>query len=218
MIFLRKNLLALALILVFLTVNIAGAEVSVGVKAGDWIEYKVTATGTLPQGFNLTWVKMEILHVYKSKITANITTKSPDGNYSCLVTVFDVEEGKVGAWFMIPANLNVGDSFYDELLGRNVTVEGEEQLNFAGAKRAVTNATTPERTKRWDKSTGVFVECIDVLDNFSMTARAISTNMWGNNAPWFDSIFVYAFMLVIPVVVAAVTFAAYQKKKNVSLF
>lgn len=111
----------------------------------------------------------------------------------------------------------MGDSFYDELLGREVT-EGEEQLKFAGAMRSVTNATTSERTKRWDKSTGVFVECIDVLDNFSRTARAVSTNMWGNNAPWFDSIFVYAFMLVIPVVVAAVTFADYKKRKKVRLF
>ena len=34
-------MLALALILVFLTVNNASAEVSVGVKAGDWIEYEV---------------------------------------------------------------------------------------------------------------------------------------------------------------------------------
>jgi len=124
----------------------------------------------------------------QSKITANIKTKSPDDNYSCLVTVLDVEEGKVGAWFMIPAYLNVGDTFYDELLGRNVTVEGEEELEFAGAKRVVTNATTPERTKRWNKSTGVFVEYIDVLDDFSMNATAVNTNMSGNNVPWFSHI------------------------------
>jgi len=213
LIFLSKILLALALGIIFLTANNANVEVSVGVKAGDWIEYQVTATGTLPQGFNLTWARMEILHVHQSRIVANITTKSPEGNYSFLVTAFDEKEGKIGAWFIIPANLNVGDTFYDELLGRNVTVEGEEQLEFAGATRAVTNATTPERTKRWDKPTGVFVECIDVFEDFSVTARAVCTNMWGRSEPWVDSIVVYAFMLVIPVVVASVSFAVHQKRK-----
>jgi hypothetical protein len=91
---------------------------------------------------------------------------------------FDLEKGQIGAWFIIPSGLNVGESFWDYSLNRNVIVEGEEQLSFAGAIRAVTNATTPQRIKYWDKVTGVFVECVDVFDNYSINATAIKTNIW----------------------------------------
>jgi hypothetical protein len=189
----RRTFLTIALLLVFLSEPLAEGYISVGVKKGDWIEYKVNTTGDPPDGFNITWGRMEIVGVEGSKISANITTLMANGTVSHLASTFDVEKGRIGAWFIIPPNLDPGDSFYDELAGRNITIQGEEQLTYAGAKRAINNVTTSERIKRWDKSTGVFVLCVDVLDNFSMTAKATRTNMWetqeeGQNLTAFYSI------------------------------
>jgi hypothetical protein len=39
------------------------AEFVVGVKQGDWIEYKVTATGNVPMEHNIKGAKIEILNV-----------------------------------------------------------------------------------------------------------------------------------------------------------
>ena len=167
--------LGIVLICIFLSEGTVQAqeEIAVGVKKGDWIEYQVSSNGNPPKEFKVTWAKIEITWVYGNSIGANITTQMTNGTITHLMTTFDLEEGKIGAWFIIPANLKPGDYFYDSLMGRNVTIQGEEQLTYAGAQRVITNASTPERTKRWDKSTGVFVLCKDVLENFSITAIAI---------------------------------------------
>ena len=174
-----KVSLALAVCFVFLVANVTEAKVFVGVKEGNWIEYNVSTTGTPPKEIEVTWARMQIMHVQDTLIRANVTTKAANGTLSSLVMTFNLTRGQVGAWFIIPAGLNPGDCFWDDSLGRNVTVEGEEQLAFAGATRSVTNATTPQRLKYWDKATGVFVECIDVLDEYSINATAVATNMWG---------------------------------------
>jgi hypothetical protein len=64
----------LALLTVALTVLIimaffwvAFADVSVGVKKGDWIEYQVTITGNPPQDHNITWARMDVT-AFKAKL------------------------------------------------------------------------------------------------------------------------------------------------------
>jgi len=41
----------------------ASAEILVGVKKGDWIEYKVTFTGNVPAEHDVTSAKIEIISV-----------------------------------------------------------------------------------------------------------------------------------------------------------
>jgi hypothetical protein len=166
------------LICLFFAANFAEAKTSVGVKEGDWIEYTVNTTGTPPREFAVTWAKMEILNVQDTTVRTNVTVKTLEGNLKNVIMTFNLEKGQVGAWFIIPAGLNTGDCFWDASLGRNVTVEGEEQLTFGGATRTITNATTPQRLKYWDKATGIFIQCIDVFDNYSINATAVRTNMW----------------------------------------
>ncbi len=174
-----KVSLAVCFCLFFFVANVADAQILAGVKSGDWIEYTVKTTGLPPKDFAVTWAKMEITSVQGTVINTKVTTKPVDGTLSSRVMVFDLEKGEVGAWFIIPAGLNVGDCFWDNSLGRNVTIEGEQQLSFAGATEAITNATTPQRLKYWDKATGVFVECVDVFEDYSINATAVKTNMWG---------------------------------------
>jgi hypothetical protein len=127
----------------------------------------------------------------------------------------NLEKGHIGAWFIIPAGLNPGDSFRDESMSHDVIVEGEQQLTYAGGTRAITNATTPERIKHWDKATGVFVECIDVLDNYSINATAIRTNMWSPQVTGLDPTTFRAvvFIFVTAIIAAAILIAAGIRKK-----
>jgi len=169
----------LAVLISLLNASVVQGEISVGVAEGDWIEYAVTTTGNPPEQFNVTWAKMMVLKVEGSVIKTNITTTFANGTLSSLTMTLNLETGEVGAWFIIPANLEVGDSFLDSNC-QQVTIQGERQLTWAGDLRVLTNATTSQRIKQWDKITGVFVECIDVFDDYSINATAIKTSMWGN--------------------------------------
>ena len=167
-----------ALSLLFLVVNATLGEVTVGVQKGDWIEYKVTTTGNPEEGHDVTWARLEILDRKGTEVSVNITTKARNGTYWSEVEVFDPAIGNVGIWFLIPANLNPGDQFFDASLGHNVTIEGSEERIIAGATRTVTFSSTTSRYKSWDKVTGVFVETVDALENTTLYAIADKTNLW----------------------------------------
>ena len=169
--------LLIVLLIGFLSVSLAEADLSIGVNRGDWIEYAVTTSGSPPEQFNLTWAKMQISNVDGASIEINVTTRSANGTMSSRMMILNLQKGEIGAWFIIPANLNVGDSFLDSD-GQYVMIQGEQQLEWAGDLRTLTNATTPQRIKQWDKLTGVFVQCIDVFDNYTINATATNTNMW----------------------------------------
>ena len=169
--------LLIVLLIGFLSVSLAEADLSIGVNRGDWIEYAVTTSGSPPEQFNLTWARMLISHVEGASIEINVTTRSANGTMSSRMMILNLQKGEIGAWFIIPANLNVGDSFLDSD-GQYVMIQGEQQLEWAGDLRTLTNATTPQRIKHWDKLTGVFVQCIDVFDNYTINATATNTNMW----------------------------------------
>lgn len=169
--------LLIVLLIGFLSVSLAEADLSIGVNRGDWIEYAVTTSGSPPEQFNLTWARMQISNVNGASIEINVTTRSANGTMSSRMMILNLQKGEIGAWFIIPANLNVGDSFLDSD-GQYVMIQGEQQLEWAGDLRTLTNATTPQRIKQWDKLTGVFVQCIDVFDNYTINATANNTNMW----------------------------------------
>lgn len=211
----RLRFLAVATVLfLFLTVNTASADISVGVKKGDWIEYTVTTTGIPEEGHDVTWARMEILDLKGTDIAVNVTTKARNGTYESGIMNLNPAEGKVGVWFVIPANLNPGNSFLDAAIGQNVTVEGSEERTIAGVTRTVTHATTPERIKSWDKATGVFVESIDTLQNYTLNAIATRTNMWSNQILGLDVPYFYSVVLVTAAVVAAAAYFLRRKRNS----
>jgi hypothetical protein len=214
----KKLFLVVALLFLFLGADFAIAEISVGVKEGDWIEYNVSTTGNPVVEHDVTWARLEILEVQGNQVNVNVTTRSPNGTLSSLVMVLDLEKGQIGAWWIIPANLSVGDEFYDEFLGSNITIEGSEQLTIFGAPRTITNATTSERTKRWDKSTGIFILSIDNLPDYTINVEAFQTNMWGAQVLGLDVNIFYALVLVLValIIVALVVVVARRKKSDLS--
>jgi hypothetical protein len=202
---------AVSCLLILLSLNVAKGEIGVGVKKGDWIEYEVTTWGSPPEEFKVRYARIEILEGHGAEIIANVTTEALNGSASSLLMTFNLEKGKIGAWFIIPAGLSPGESFFDESMGRYVAVEGEERLIFGGATRTVTKATTSERLKLWDKSTGIFVECVDVFDSYSINATAIKTNMWSTQPVGLDP---WSPMIVGLFIFAPLAAALFMKRSN----
>ncbi len=211
----KKIVLAVALLFILcLNMLVVMGEISVGVKQGDWTEYNVTTTGNPPEEHNVTWARMEILRVQGKEVDVNVTTKARNGTVSSLLMTLNIEKGIIGAWWIIPANLNPGDKFYDAFLDQNITINSQEEKTFAGATRTVTNATVPTRTKLWDKSTGAFMVSMDELPDYTINVVAYSTNMWGAQLFGLDPTIFYAIMLVLFVAIVAVAVLVITRRKK----
>jgi len=206
--------LLIMLVFAFLSVSIVYANNSVGVKKGDWIEYQVSTTGSPEEGHDVVWARMEILNVEGSEISVNVTTKAHNNTYYSDIMNLNPTEGRVGVWFIIPPNLNVGDVFYDATEKQTVTIEGSQQRTIAGATRTITHTTIPERIKSWDQATGVFVESIDTLPDYNLTATAQKTNMWSPQILGINPLYFYIIAILAIVAIAILTWIALIRRKT----
>jgi hypothetical protein len=173
----RKFGLAITLLIIFVGIGLSLAEISVGVKKGDWIEYQAVFTGTPPPGHEVKRARTEVVDVQGKVISLNITTEFSDGTLLNETITLNLETGQLGDEFIIPANLNKGDVFSDKYQG-NITISAVEERTYAGATRTVLSAVTAESTYYWDKATGVLVEGISELPDYTIHSIADKTNMW----------------------------------------
>lgn len=207
------------------------AEQLVGVKKGDWIEYDivVTGTGSLPPTHDVQWMRMDILTVDDMAFSVNMSVRYANGTLGSAVWEYNFTEGKTGGWMIIPANLSVGDTFFDCSPSAIVTVQGEEQRIVLGAVRTVTCGSDSLREiKEWDKVTGVFIGAIEskrdftnkdgwYFDNLTMTIKAVDTNMWSRQICGLDkSVFALAMSGLVFVVVFLVLALIIWQRKGLS--
>jgi hypothetical protein len=193
---------------------VACASISVGVKNGDWIEYQVTITGTVPSDHNATWAKMEVTKIQENTISLNITTGFSDGTPLQEQITLNLETGSLGDDFIIPANLNIGDTFFDSRQG-NITIAGTKQVTVAGAERTIIYASTLETSYYWDQATGVLVEAQTSLSDYDMTTKADQTNMWQPQIRELDPVIMYAFVISVAVIaVSAIVLLFLRRKKH----
>jgi len=89
----------------------------------------------------------------------------------------NLEAGPLGDDFIVPADLNSGNMFYDENLG-NITISKVEEQTYAGAVRTVTHAVTSETSYYWDKATGVLVEGNSQFPEYTMKTIVDKTSIW----------------------------------------
>ncbi len=183
---------------------IVSAEISVGVKEGDWIEYQVTFNGAVPEEHNIEWAKFEILAAEGKTIDVNITSRYSDGREVTIPSTLNLETGQIGDAFIIPAKLNSGDAFLEQYEG-TITISGVEEKVCAGVKRSVVHAVTSHTMYYWDRSTGVLVEGTSAYPDFTLMTKAEKTNMWKPEIFGLDPI-VFVVMIVIPVVVVLAIF------------
>ena len=221
----NKKIAAFGFIFIFVLSMLGGAitvtngEPSAGVKEGDWIEYDVRITGpTYAPSHNITWFRIEILNVEGAAFEANVTVRNVNGTFNSSVWNFNLTEGNVEGWVIIPSNLSPGDAFYDGTKPGNITIEGQEQKTVAGATRTITRASDSIRlVKEWDKATGVYTYSVEHPKNLTVVSQATATNMWSPQILGLNQTVFYVLVAVSAVLAAAVItvllYRRHQKSK-----
>jgi hypothetical protein len=204
----QQNLATLtAFIVLFSILSLTFAvALSVGVKSGDWIEYNVTSTGAPMQGHDVQSARMEVTNVQSPNITVIITSRFTDGTNDTITSVLNIETGRLIDDFIIPANLNVGDSFPDQNYG-NITITGTETKNYAGAQRTILSATIHNNTYYWDQATGVRVEGNTQTPEYTIHSVVSATNMW-QASPVVTYDFLSISLVAAVVLIVVIAFAA----------
>jgi len=190
---------------------VASAEIVVGVKPGDWIEYNVAFTGDVLEEHDVTWARIEVIGVEGKKIDIEITSIFSDGREETETLTLNLETGQIGDSFIIPANLDKGDTFLEQYEG-TITISGVEEKSYIGANRKVVYATTSQTMFYWDQSTGFLVEATSSYPDFTMTTKAEKTNMWQTQAFVLDPLF--SIVLIVLVIVAVLVILQRHKMKK----
>lgn len=209
----RKFAPCLTLLLVLVStafVAVASAEIQVGVKQGDWIEYNVAITGDVPELHDVKWCRFDILAVDGKHVYVDITWRYVNGSEETEPNTLKLETGQIGDCFIIPANLNEGESFLS--LEGDITISGVETQTCAGATRTVVSASTPETLFHWDRSTGVLVEANSTYSLFTMFTKVDKTNMWQPQLFGLDQPVFFALAAVVVVAVVAVAIFLVRRK------
>ena len=155
---------------------VASAEIVVGVKAGDWIEYNVTITGEVPKQHDVTWCRFDVTAVDGKNVYVDSTWRYANGSEETESKTLKLETGQIGDCFIIPANLDEGDTFLSP--EGDITISGVEEKTCAGATRKVVYANNSQTLFHWDRSTGVLVEANSSYSEFTLFTKAEKTNMW----------------------------------------
>jgi hypothetical protein len=211
----RKFALCLICLAVFVSMiflAVASAEVVVGVKPGDWIEYNVTFTGNVPLQHDVTWCRIEVTAVEEKNVYADITSRYADGGNETVSSTVKLDTGHIGEAFIIPANSDKGDTFSS--YEGTITISGVEETSCACAARSVVYANTSETTFYWDRSTGFLVEANSSSSEFTMFTKAEETNIWQPQIFGLDqTVFIALMVLVIVVVLALAIFLIRKMRK-----
>jgi hypothetical protein len=209
----RKLCLTITLLtIVLLGVGNVLAEISVGVKKGDWAEYHVEYTGTPPEGHDVIWARMEIEDVQGKIVNANVTVEFSNGTQETMAETWNLETGQLGDDFISPANLDKGDTFFDKTAG-TITISSVEEKTYAGATRTVAHATTPATSYYWDRATGLLVEGNSKLPGYTMNTTITETNIWQPQLFGLDAAVFYALVIVAAVLIAVAVLVVVRRKK-----
>jgi hypothetical protein len=188
------------------------ADLSVGVKKGDWIEYSITYTGSPGQGHDISWARMEIIEVKGPIVSVSITSRNPNGSKEIFNSSLNLQTGKLIDDFIIPSNLNSGDSFLDQNIG-NITISDVGEHVYSGETRTVLYASTNQNSYVWDKVTGVSVESTSEQPDYSMHTVVIDTNLWQPSRGLNTAlILLIGVTLVIVIVVVGIAAVMLRKK------
>jgi hypothetical protein len=183
-----------------------------GVKKGDWIEYSITYTGSPGQGHDISWARMEITEVKGPIVSVSITSRHPNGSKEIFNSSLNLQTGKLIDDFIIPSNLNSGDSFLDQNIG-NITISDVGEHVYSGATRTVLYASTNQNSYVWDKVTGVSVESTSEQPDYPMHTVVIDTNLWQPSRGLDTAlIFLIGVALVIVIVVVGIVAVMLRKK------
>jgi len=209
----RKIFWPVILLAVFLSVGIVRSEFTVGVKEGDWIEYRVLLAGTPPEGHEVVWARSDVISVQGKTIDLKITSEFADGTLLDDTVTMNLETGQLGDLFIISANLQEGDVFPSVYHG-NVTIANLEERTYAGATRSVVSAAAAGSIYFWDQDTGILVEGISEFSEYSIHSSIDKTNMWESEILGLQPVFFYGLILIIAAVALALAAFLVLRRKD----
>jgi hypothetical protein len=213
LVFRKQAIVTIAIVLVLGLICSVLADLSVGVKNGDWIEYVVTYTGSPSQGHDINWARMEITNVQGTIFSISINSRFQNGSTEIFNGTLDLQTGKLIDDFIIPANLKARDTFLDQNLG-NITISRVQQQVYTGATRTVLYASTNQSSYVWDQITGVSVETTSQQPDYSMHTIVEDTNLWQPSRGLDTAlILLIGVTLVIVIVVVGIVAVMLRMKK-----
>ncbi|MEJ2495481.1 MAG: hypothetical protein P8Y79_14270 [Ignavibacteriaceae bacterium] len=177
----------------------------VGVNQGDWIEYEVNFSGNVSLGHDAVWAKLVVTNVSAYEISINTTVMETDGSLNNNTFTIDLEKGDLIDDFIIPANLELGDEFYDKNQG-NLSILEVENKTIAGVQRTIITTTTNVTTYNWDQETGILIKANSTYPGYSIMTKANATNMWkpeilGLNSTVFVGFFTLLLLFIVILIV-----------------
>ena len=210
-----KSGLTLLLVLVLASVffSVSPADILVGVKQGDWIEYNVSFTGNPPIEHDAVWARMEVVSVDGMKVNASFISRLANETVLEILEDLDLEKGRLIDMFIIPAYLDEGDVFYDQISGQ-IVIDRVETRNYAGADRTVVYAEAVDTQWYWDRATGVTVEARTSNSMYTLDTVATGTDMWNSQIFGLDANIFYGLLSLIAVGVGASIILSLQRRKR----
>jgi hypothetical protein len=192
------------------------ADFSVGVKQGDWAEYDVSFTGTPTMDHDAEWARMEIDGVDGVRINVTFISLLSDGSVINATERLNFETGELIDYFVIPAGLKEGDSFFSDTGGNvtTVTIDKVAARTYAGATRTIISGTTPETLWYWDQATGVLVEARSEYPNFTLTTVMNKTDLWHPQILGIDAPVFYAFGIAVGLVILVIAVLVIRQKRR----
>jgi len=210
-----KSGLTLLQVLVLASVffSVSPADILVGVDQGDWIEYRVSFTGNPPIEHDAVWARMEIISVDGKKVNASFVSRLANETVLEILEDLDLEKGRLIDMFIIPAYLDEGDVFYDQISGQ-IVIDRVETRNYAGADRTVVYAEAVDTQWYWDRATGVTVEARTSNSMYTLDTVATGTDMWNSQIFGLDANIFYGLLSLIAVGVGASIILSLQRRKR----
>lgn len=204
--------ICLAVLVGMYFVAFASADLVVGVKPGNWVEYNVAITGEVPEQHDVTWCKIEVTEVEEKNVYVDITSRNSYGKVETVPLTLKLETDQIGDCFIIPANLNPGAVFRSP--EGNMTISGFKKKTYAGVTRNVVYANNSQTIFYWDMSTGFLLEANSSYSEFTMITKAEKTNIWQNQIFGLDqNVFIVLVLLGIVAVLVLAIFLIRRIKK-----
>lgn len=197
-------------LLSFLMIS-AYAQISVGLKEGDWVEYTGTYTGNPPETYSEN-ARMEIMTIQGTLVTVEFNTTLLNGTQTSRTETFDLETGAPDL-IIIPANLGPEDEIFHEDLG-TFAVEGVADYSFEGKTRELVYANIAVDTElSWDRTTGILIEAEQATDTFTQRLLAVNTNIVQTQALDIDQMLIYGIAIAVIIIITVVVLLVLKREK-----
>ena len=208
----NKNTYSLFIFMLFsFLIVFVFAQVSVGLKEGDWVEYTATYTGDAPETYPDS-AEIEVQAVQGTLITVEIITKLQNGIESSITDTFDLESGAPDL-IVIPANLSTGAEVHHEHYG-TFTLEGVEDYSLKGETRELVYANVMQTEFSWDRTTGIMIESVETTETYTQTFRAVDTNIFQTQGLDIEPTVLYGIIIAIVIILAVVIILVFRRKNR----